>query len=195
MVLTLSIKGAAGGKLGTEVVLILGVSNIVADAFSMGVGDVVSTIAYNEHVKHERLYVFDSKSTYSHFSCSVNLFCRRECWEFDNYPEGEIEEMIDLYENRGLPRDKAKVVIETMAKYRELFIDVMMTEELGLQVPDEDESPAKEGLITFTSFLVFGFVPLLGYIIFPILYDGMFICIAQVQFSIPNLNISFSRFE
>lgn len=31
---------------------------------------------------------------------------------------GEIEEMIDLYEIRGLPRDEAKEVVETMAKYR-----------------------------------------------------------------------------
>ena len=48
------ISGAAGGSLGAEIILVLGVSNIVADAVSMGVGDTISTIAYNEFVKHER---------------------------------------------------------------------------------------------------------------------------------------------
>ena len=44
------IGGAAGGRLSPTQVLILGVSNVFADAFSMGVGDVVSTKAYHEHV-------------------------------------------------------------------------------------------------------------------------------------------------
>lgn len=113
----------------------------------MGVGDTVSTIAYNEHVFHER---------------------KRECWEFDNYPEGEINEMVDLYEQRGLPRDEAQVVVETMAKYREFFIDVMMAEELRLTVPSEDDNPYKEGMVTCLSFLVFGALPLFSYVLFPL---------------------------
>mmetsp|Transcript_34229 Transcript_34229/g.54810 ORF Transcript_34229/g.54810 Transcript_34229/m.54810 type:complete len:159 (-) Transcript_34229:479-955(-) len=44
------ISGAAGGSLSPTTVLVLGVSNIFADAFAMGVGDTVSTIAYHEHV-------------------------------------------------------------------------------------------------------------------------------------------------
>lgn len=142
------ISGAAGGNLSPATVLILGVSNIVADAFSMGVGDTVSTLAYREHVAQER---------------------RRECWEFDNYREGEIEEMVDLYEQRGLPRDKAVEVINIMAKYKEFFIDVMCVEELQLKVPDDDDSPYREGFVTFCSFLVFGTMPLLAYLLVPFL--------------------------
>uniref|UniRef100_A0A7S3LKX7 Uncharacterized protein n=2 Tax=Aplanochytrium stocchinoi TaxID=215587 RepID=A0A7S3LKX7_9STRA len=81
--------------------------------------------------------------------------------------------MVDLYENRGLPREKAQVVVKTMAKYRDFFIDVMMCEELKLQVPDEDDNPAKEGFVTFVSFLIFGFLPLIGYAISPLLFNGM----------------------
>mmetsp|Transcript_10760 Transcript_10760/g.17637 ORF Transcript_10760/g.17637 Transcript_10760/m.17637 type:complete len:284 (-) Transcript_10760:41-892(-) len=142
------ISGAAGGSLSPTTVLVLGVSNIFADAFAMGVGDTVSTIAYHEHVAQER---------------------RRECWEFENYPEGEIEEMIELYEQRGLPKDKASVVVNTMAKYKEFFIDIMMCEELQLKVPDERDDPYKDGFVTFLSFLIFGMLPLAGYILCPLL--------------------------
>jgi DNA damage-binding protein 1 len=52
-----------------------------------------------------------------------------------------------------------------MAKYPGFFVNVMMNEELELQVPDPDDSPWKSGFVTFSAFVVFGVVPLLGYII------------------------------
>eukprot|EP00924_Labyrinthula_sp_SR-Ha-C_P015620 maker-scaffold_4-snap-gene-5.68-mRNA-1 protein AED:0.22 eAED:0.22 QI:60/1/1/1/1/1/2/737/293 len=144
------ITGAAGGSLGFETVLVLGWSNLLANAISMGIGDVVSTLAYHEHVLQERA---------------------RECWELENYPEGEIEEMVDLYESKGLERSKAAEVIEIMARYKDLFLDTMVSQELGLVVPKEDEDPYKEGFVTFLSFLVFGGVPLMGYVLAPWLFD------------------------
>ena len=55
-----------------------------------------------------------------------------------------------------------------MAKpeYKEFFIDHMMIEELGKAMPDPDESPAKSGLAMFTSFIIFGSIPMWSYIIF-----------------------------
>ena len=58
---------------------------------------------------------------------------KREEWEMNNYPEGEIREMIDIYESRGMSPQDAKLVIETMAKYKDFFVDVMMQQELELQ--------------------------------------------------------------
>lgn len=138
------ISGAAGGSLPPEAVVVLGISNLIANGISMGVGDTISTFSYHDHVANER---------------------KRECWEFDNCPEGEIEEMIDLYEEKGLPRHKAKVVVETMAKYHDFFIDIMVAEELGLRIPHIDENPYKEGLVTFLSFFFFGGLPLLFFTI------------------------------
>lgn len=45
---------AAGGTLSTGVVLILGFSNIFADALSMGVGEFLSSKAENEWILSER---------------------------------------------------------------------------------------------------------------------------------------------
>lgn len=147
------VAGAAGGSLPIPVVLVLGFSNIFADALAMGVGEFLSSKAENEWILSER---------------------RRENWEMENYPEGEIREMIDIYEERGMTREDATIVIQTMSKYKDFFVDVMMAEELALQVPDEDHKTEsmKEGVVMFCAFATFGSLPLLGYVIIPALFPS-----------------------
>lgn len=142
------VAGAAGGSMEVPVVLILGFSNIFADALAMGVGEFLSSKAENEWILSER---------------------RRENWEMENYPDGEIREMIDIYEERGMTKKDATLVIETMSKYKDFFVDVMMAEELQLQVPEADHKieSMKEGVVMFCSFATFGSLPLLGYVIIP----------------------------
>ena len=48
------VAGAAGGGLSPEVVLVLGFSNIFADALSMGVGEFLSSKATNEWILSEK---------------------------------------------------------------------------------------------------------------------------------------------
>lgn len=148
------VAGAAGGTLSTGVVLILGFSNIFADALSMGVGEFLSSKAENEWILSER---------------------KREAWEMENYPEGEILEMIDIYESRGMGRADATIVVETMSKYKDFFVDVMMAEELSLQVPEADHTTEsiKEGIVMFLSFAFFGTFPLLGYVIIPVTFPHL----------------------
>ena len=38
--------------------------------------------------------------------------------------------------NRGMSKEDATLVIETMAKYKDFFVDTMMQQELELQVRD-----------------------------------------------------------
>lgn len=142
------VAGAAGGSLSPNTVLILGFSNIFADALSMGVGEFLSSKAENEWILSERA---------------------REKWEMENYPEGEMKEMEDIYVQRGMGREDAKLVVQTMSKYKEFFVDVMMAEELELKVPEEDhvQESLKEGIVMFCSFATFGAFPLLGYVIIP----------------------------
>lgn len=87
---------------------------------------------------------------------------RREEWEFDSNPEGEIKEMIDIYKEKGFDEEEAEQILRMMAKHRDFFIDHMMVEELGLMTPDPDESPLMNGVVIFVSFLLFGFTPLFG---------------------------------
>jgi len=143
------VAGASGGSLSVPVVLIMGFSSLVADALSMGVGDALSSKAEGEVAASER---------------------RREVWEFENYPEGEIKEMIDLYIERGIPAEDASAIVRTMAKHKDFFIDVMMRDELGMEPPET--SPGRipdhwvSGMFCFTAFMICGSVPLLGYVAF-----------------------------
>eukprot|EP01138_Halocafeteria_seosinensis_P006588 gb/GECG01006735.1/.p1 GENE.gb/GECG01006735.1/~~gb/GECG01006735.1/.p1 ORF type:complete len:321 (+),score=51.11 gb/GECG01006735.1/:1-963(+) len=144
-----TVAAVAGSGLDVEVLILLGLANLIGDAISMGVGDFLSSKAETEHVWIER---------------------DREKWEYENYPEGEKQEMIDIYINKGIDPSDAKLIIDTYTKkpeYADLFIDHMMVEELGLMVPEAGaiRDHAKEGLVTFCSFLIFGSVPLWFYVL------------------------------
>ena len=48
--------------------------------------------------------------------------------------------MVEIYMERGLSEEDATTIINTMAKYKEFFVDHMMVMELGLMPVDaEDE--------------------------------------------------------
>lgn len=142
------VSSCAGSEMDARVVLLLGACNILADALAMGVGEYLSTKSSDEYARRERA---------------------REDWEMRNHPEGEIDEMIEIYVQRGMSKADATTVISTMSKYHDFFVDVMMVEELGLQVPEPDSNveAAKDGFLMFLAFVCFGSMPLLGYVIFP----------------------------
>ena len=144
------VAGAVGAHLGPTAILAIGISNVLADALSMGVGEYLSSRSYGKYVQQE----YD-----------------RETWELENYPEGEKLEMVELYESRGMTRADATTVIHIFARYKTLFLDLMMKEELSLSSPDEDEhaASAREALLMFGSFAVFGMVPIVGFAVVPLL--------------------------
>lgn len=139
-----TVTSVAGSGLPHSVILIIGLAHLVADGLSMGLGDMLSSQAEADLVNHERA---------------------REVWEFENYPEGEMDEMIELYEKKGISTEDAKLVVHTLAKYKEAFIDIMMVEELNLMPVDDDDSPLTGGIVTFVSFMAFGVIPLLSYLV------------------------------
>jgi VIT1/CCC1 family predicted Fe2+/Mn2+ transporter len=136
------VAGVTGASLSPGVVLILGFANLVADGLSMSIGDFLSSKSEQEYRSAERA---------------------REQWEVDNYPEGEKTELRELYEAKGIPVADARVMVETVARHPKAWVDIMMVEELGI-LPEE-VSPLKNALITFLSFGVFGFIPLLATIL------------------------------
>lgn len=137
------VAGVAGASLSASVVLILGLANLIADGLSMAIGDYLSTKAENEYARAER---------------------ERERWEVEHYPEGERREMIELYIGKGIGREDAETVTAILSKHRDAWVSIMMVEELG--IVESEESPLRNALVTFGSFAVFGFVPLLAYVVF-----------------------------
>ena len=92
----------------------------------------------------------------------------RENKEYELFPEGEIDEMVKLYIDKGFEPEDAKAIIALYTKkpaYTKAFIDHMLVVELGHLPPEDDASPGKTGLAMFFSFLLFGSVPLWWYLI------------------------------
>jgi len=136
------VAGVAGAALSPAIVLILGFANLFADGLSMAIGDFLSTRAENEYNQAER---------------------KREEWEVEHYPDGEEKEMAELYRDQGIDEEDARKMAGILRKYPKAWVSVMMVEELG--IVESDESPLKNALVTFLSFVVFGFIPLVAYVL------------------------------
>ena len=83
------------------------------------------------------------------------------CSELDNFPEGEISEMIELYTRKGLQEPASRQVVTAMATAPDFFVDVMMLEELKM-APPPSVSALAAGARVCASTVVCGFVPPLG---------------------------------
>lgn len=136
------VAGAAGAQLDSSVVIILGFANLIADGFAMSVGSYLST-----------------KSEIDNYNKHKNI----EYWEVEHLPEKEKEEVREIYAAKGFEGELLDQVVAKITENKDRWVDVMMKEELELQ--EESKSPFQMGLVTFISFLLMGFIPLLVYVI------------------------------
>jgi len=139
-----TVAAVSGSDIGIGLVLVLGLAKLFAGAISMGIGDWLSTGAEVDMAKTER---------------------KREEWEVDNYVEGEIEEMVQLYVKKGVPEETARKIMRILSKHKTAFVDIMMAEELGIAPDVVNDVPWKHGVVNFGSFMTFGVVPLIVYVI------------------------------
>jgi vacuolar iron transporter family protein len=135
------VAGATGANLESSVVIILGFANLIADGFAMSVGAYLSTKSEKENYdKHKAI----------------------EYWEVDHLPEKEREEIREIYAAKGFEGELLEKVVDTITADKDRWVDVMMKEEL--EMSEETKSPFAMGAVTFASFGLFGFVPLLIYV-------------------------------
>ena len=136
------VAGAVGAGLDSSVIIILGFANLFADGFAMSIGAYLSSKTdVDNYEKHKAI----------------------EYWEVENIPEKEREEIREVFREKGFTGKLLEEVVATITADKDRWVDVMMKEELGLI--EETKSPFKIGLITFISFLILGFIPLLVYVL------------------------------
>ncbi|MBI1191639.1 MAG: hypothetical protein GC205_00500 [Bacteroidetes bacterium] len=134
------VAGAAGANLGSDVIIILGFANLLADGFSMSVGSYLSHKSeLDNYHKHRRI----------------------EYWEVDNMQETEREEIRQIYRAKGFEGELLEQVVAVITADRDRWVDVMMKEEL--EMIRETRSPIAIGAVTYVSFLMIGVVPLSFY--------------------------------
>jgi VIT1/CCC1 family predicted Fe2+/Mn2+ transporter len=136
------VAGVAGASLSAGIVLIMGFANLIADGISMAIGDYLST-------KSEREYDIEER--------------RKTEWAIENRPGVERTSMKDLYTKKGFSDEDTNKMLDIMEKNKAFYTDTVMMEEHG--IVEFDGSPFKNAIVTFSSFVFFGFVPLLVYVV------------------------------
>lgn len=132
------ILGVAGANPAPGVVRLAGLAGLVAGAFSMAAGEYVSVTAQSELYKRE-------------------LNIERE--EIRRHPRSERQELVSLYEKRGLRREVAEEVATVLMHDPEVALEIHSREELGI-APSQTGSPIQAALSSFGSFAVGALVPL-----------------------------------
>ena len=136
------VSGVAGAQLGTPVILILGLANLLADGFSMATGAYLSAKSEQEYYQKER---------------------EREAWEVEHFPDGERAELREIYLQRGYTEEEANQLVEIQSRDPERWVNAMMIDELGML--KDESSPLVKGGITLLAFVVAGAIPLLVYLL------------------------------
>jgi len=136
------VAGVTGADLSVGVLIILGVASLFADGVSMAVGDFISSKTESGHFQKEK------KEEEAAIAGSL---------------EREKSAMIEHFIKKGVSREDATSTINTLSKYRNVFVDVILNNEKGLI--QDDGNPIKNAAVTFFSFVLFGSTPVLAYII------------------------------
>jgi len=136
------VSGVEGASLSPSIVLILGFANLLADGFSMAVGNYMSlksTKEYNQRVR------------------------RIEEHSVEKEPEGERQEIREIFKDKGFFGKQLEDAVDIITSDRKIWVDTMMKDELG--IIEEQKSPLRGALVTFSAFNLIGFIPLLPYLI------------------------------
>jgi VIT1/CCC1 family predicted Fe2+/Mn2+ transporter len=133
------VLGVAGASTNVSSVRLAGVAGLLAGAFSMAAGELVSVRAHDELVRHE-----------------IDV----EQHELADDPVGEQRELAAMYRARGVPPADADTVARILMATPEVALDTHARLELGVD-PDDGGSSVQAAVVSFFSFSVGAVLPLL----------------------------------
>ncbi|MDQ6784007.1 MAG: VIT1/CCC1 transporter family protein [Actinomycetota bacterium] len=138
------ILGVAGASTAAAPVRLAGVAGLLAGAFSMAAGELVSVRAQDELVQRE-------------------IDVERE--ELATEPEAERRELAAMYRSRGVPAADAETVADILSRNEKLALDTHARLELGID-PDAEGSAWQASVASFGSFALGAFLPLIPWLFF-----------------------------
>jgi vacuolar iron transporter family protein len=134
------VAGVAGAGLSSTVIIILGSANLLADGFSMAAGNFLGARADEQFRRKMR---------------------RMEERHIAHHPEGEEEEIRQIFRLKGFAGDDLERAVATITANRERWIETMLVEEHGLSAMGP--APWRAAAATFVAFVAVGAIPLLPY--------------------------------
>jgi predicted membrane protein (TIGR00267 family) len=139
------LAGVTGSIVQKDVILLAGLAEIVAGAFSMSTGAYISSKSQREFYEME---------------------IRRERREIEEDPQHEMDEIRQIYAERGFSDEEIDILVKRITSDKDLWLRFMLREELGLG-DEAFSNPVRIGAIMGFSFLIGSFFPLAPYFFFP----------------------------
>lgn len=136
------VAGVVGAGLSDKTIIILGFANVFADGFSMAASNYLGTKAESDEIR----------KIYSH-----------ELYQIRNGPEGELEEIRQIFKSKGFKGDELEKIVEVISQNEKEWLKIMLQEEYGIGT--QTRNALISGLTTFLSFIAFGILPLIPFIL------------------------------
>ena len=139
------VSAVAGAALESNIIIILGFANLLADAFSMATGNYMGTRSEGDQYDHEKQKTEQKlKKDEKKFKQTVARYFS----SLGKYSEQDAQTMTDI-----------------MSKDREFFLQTIIQNRIGISASDASDA-LKNGSVTFFVFVIAGVVPLIPYVIF-----------------------------
>lgn len=131
------IVGVAGAVTTIGPILIAGIAGLFAGALSMAAGEYVSVSSQRDTEK---------------------VLLEKERYELEHFPEAELAELAQLYEQKGLSRETAYTVAEELTAHDAFAAHIDI--ELNID-PNDLTNPWHAAIASAISFIVGGVIPLI----------------------------------
>jgi len=125
------VMGVAGAAVAERTILLTGLAGLVSGACSMAMGEWLSVNSSREFYQKQ-----------------IDI----EKSELEHAPEEEVEEIVLIYEAKGLPRPQAEALAQQMMANKDTALDTLVREELGI---DPDSLGGSAWTAAASSFLLF----------------------------------------
>ncbi|MFW3169530.1 VIT1/CCC1 transporter family protein [Geodermatophilus sp. CPCC 206100] len=140
---TALVAGVGGGGAAPRAIVLAGAASLVAGAISMALGEYTSVKTQNEQ---------------------LDLEVAKERREMERNPRGELAELVQMLQVRGVDEDLARQVAVQLHRDPDTALRLHVVAEIGLN-PEEKPSPSTAAVSSFLTFATGAVIPLLPYLL------------------------------
>ncbi len=137
------VMGVAGAELASAGILLTGFAGLLAGAISMGLGEWISVQSSRELYEKQ---------------------IGTEAEEIRTVPEEETEELVLIYQARGMDEESARLLATRLMKNPESALDTLARDELGVNPEDLGGSAWEAAVTSFLLFAAGAVVPVIPFV-------------------------------